>query len=468
MTRPYRFKYINATFQSINDLNARKVLTIKDKTSDLCDSQITIWKTENFFEFEIQKFALNISTEYNSLFDTCNLTNGNIFYSFIKDSLKSCSFNPGKEITTGKLLSLIEAKFDHSENCYYRAIQKVKDRAKIGYIEGPVDLQTDQPGTILYGGGINQIKIYNQIIDTFRVDIEKDEFIIIDSHLPLKFEQFEKIVKAYFVIYGFTFGETVGDEIYYLSSDSTSFEKDYQICFKSLPEKAIIEHYPIFNRRIETQNKLIEFPKVVFQNICNNYLSNTTYSRTIHIINEGLKAPSSLVKCIMFSSVLETISTTILNSKELPTPINKAKLKKSNLIYKLKETIQNDEFLSSDDKKFLIDKKINYLNNPTFTDKTLEAFKIHNIELPNSLIEVTKYRNKYLHGSIPEKVEFGNELDDLTRAYELQFLVSILVLKFSGYSGYVQNKSAILEYHATRKKDPNKMIRIERTIYYKI
>jgi len=73
-----------------------------------------------------------------------------------------------------------------------------------------------------------------------------------------------------------------------------------------------------------------------------------------------------------------------------------------------------------------------------------------------------------LHGSVPDEIQFGGDMDNLHRAHEIQFLVSILILKYSGYSGYVQNKSAITEYHAHKKNNLLAKINLKQAIYYKI
>ncbi|MCX6220824.1 MAG: hypothetical protein NTZ69_07530 [Bacteroidia bacterium] len=283
----------------------------------------------------------------------------------------------------------------------------------------------------------------------------------------MEFEKFKSIVDSYFVAFGFVFGETVGNEVYYLSSESDTFKEFTQTIFLTKSENSFIESYPIFNSRIPSQGN-IKFPKIVFENICSNYLNIEAYSRSINIVNEGLKAPSPLAKGVLFSSGLETISTAILSSKKPPKPINDENLKKGNLLKKLKDIIKEDSYLTEGEKEFLIEKKISSINNPTLIDKTIEAFNSNNIDLPAYLIKVTKYRNKYLHGSIPDEKKFGFLIDNLTRAFEMQFLVSILILKYSGYSGYVQNKSAILEYHAHMKNNSSKNIELKQAIYYKI
>jgi hypothetical protein len=50
----------------------------------------------------------------------------------------------------------------------------------------------------------------------------------------------------------------------------------------------------------------------------------------------------------------------------------------------------------------------------------------------------------------------------------MQFLVSILILKLSGYSGRVQNKSAAIKYHAHMKNNSSDNIKLKQSIFYRI
>jgi len=361
MNRPFEYKNVLETFKCLHELNEKKCLQIIEPNSSLHGTQIDIWKNENYFEFSIDKSAFDITTsDYSSLFDTCILIADNIKYSFYRDSLSSCSVSLGIEKTKGKLTSIIETICEDSDNQYFRLVQKVKDPPKIGYLNGVIGLKTDQKETLFYAGGYNQLIINNFKIDTFRLDVENENYIIIDSCSVIELKKFKSLVEAYFVAYGFIFGETIGKETYYCSSDSNSFKKINQTIFQAKSEDISIETYPIFNRNIPSQKGLIQFSKTVFENICNNYLNIEAYSRALKTINVGLKVSSPLGKCVLFSSALETISTVVQNYRKHPKPINEKNLENGNLIKKIEKIIKDDEYLTEREKSFLIEKKINY------------------------------------------------------------------------------------------------------------
>lgn len=388
-------------------------------------------------------------------------------YSFLKDSYHSGSTDFENDKTKGKLTSIIESS-DSSEltTSYLRLIQPIKGYAKIAYIEGAVILKPDHNNSSSFG--LNQFTIESFELDVFKVDVEKQRFIIIDSRSKIDLEKFKNITDAFFAGYAFVFEDIVGEEAYFLSSDNYGFEKISRIIFNTKPTSYFGNSYPIFERLMPLHDDLIYFPKSVFETICNNYLNSINFARTLDIVNEALQSSLPLTKCVLFAAALETISGLINKNNKKSTPINEDSLEKGKLIEKIQNLVNKDEYLTYKEKSFLIDKKIKYWNSPTNIDKVLEAFKYYKGQLPDSLKDIPAYRNKYFHGSIPEGEQFGFKVDNLIRAYEIQFLTSILVLKFCGYSGYVQNKSAIMEYHAQKKNNPSEKIKLKQALTYKI
>ena len=467
-------KYLSESFRRMDELSAKKKLQIKDSEPTLNNQFIEIWKSGNEFEFTIENCSFQLSTEYSSIFDTCCLFGNTKSYSFLKNTLRSASFDVQNDKTTGTLNSIIESESEKITNSYIRLIQPINEPAKIGYIDGFVDLKTDT-GTI-YPGGLNQFLINGNTIEVFKGDKENNNCLIIDSCSKIDFEDFQIITAALFAAYAFLFGNYFGNEAYFIFSNENSFDKINQVIFikKSVPFN---ESYPIFNRKIPSQKGLIFFPKFAFQNICNSFLTSERFSRTLNTINEALQSTLALTKCILFSAALETITSLINEGKIMPKPVNSKHLENeqwinniNQLTESIKKRIEDDKYITGDEKSFLIDKKLNYWNELPNKEKASMAFKSFGIELPKSLEKTLNYRNFYLHGSIPDKKkkQFGFETDNLKKSYELQFLVSILILKYAGYSGYVQNKSAILEYHAHRRQNKTDKIKLDQSIFYKI
>lgn len=56
MDRPFKHKNVVGTFNSLNELNSKKKLKIKEPNSPLNNQQIEVWKNGNNFEFSIGRF----------------------------------------------------------------------------------------------------------------------------------------------------------------------------------------------------------------------------------------------------------------------------------------------------------------------------------------------------------------------------------------------------------------------------
>jgi hypothetical protein len=423
------------------------VLQIIDQNSSLDKQIIEIWKSGNKFEFLLEVIRSDFFSGYSSIFDTCKLASKTTSYSFLKDSLDSTSTDFSKEKMTGKLTSIIESNETQTIASYFRIVQPLTKNAEIGFLEESVNLQTDVKSS--YIRGLNRMTINREEVEAFRLEIDEKKFLIIDSCSTIDFERFRNITDSFFAAYAFIFGETVGEESYFLSSSDNNFENIHQIIFLTRPSSFVSEFPIYFNMH---KGKLVLFPKNVFEAICNNYLSKEQYSRTLKILDEAFLSSFALSKCILYAAALETIATLINKDKEKPKPVSEDRLLKGDLIEKIKELITKDIYLINDEKKFLIEKKMQYWNSPTNIDKTREAFKNYGIELPASLKKTIKYRDTYFHGSIPDGIRFDFELDNKIRAEEMHFLINILLLKYSGYSGNAFNKTSIIEYDAVMRK----------------
>jgi len=204
--------------------------------------------------------------------------------------------------------------------------------------------------------------------------------------------------------------------------------------------------------------------------MCNKLIDEEKYRRTLMIIHEANLNEYSLSTCILFSSALETISSLIATENKGLCRINEDRFATSELITKLTEKVKENKILKEEDKKFIIEKKLPNLNNPTNTDKFESPFIKYKISLPSNFKKALKYRNKYFHGSIPEGNMLGTfRANNLNRAFELQFLVNVLTLKYVGYRGFLKNRSIEMEYYTQKeqgKKDED--ITINQSLYYKI
>jgi hypothetical protein len=243
--------------------------------------------------------------------------------------------------------------------------------------------------------------------------------------------------------------------------------------FRHKPDEKLHDNY-IFDsqeiRELKFSKSFFLFPCEALSNMCNNLIDEEKYQRTLNIIHEANLNEYSLSTCILFSSALETISSLIAKENKGLCHINEDRFTTSEIITKLTEKVEENKILEEEDKKFIIEKKLPNLNNPTNVDKFESPFIKYKINLPDNFKKALKYRDRYLHGSIPKGNKLGTfRANNFNRAFELQFLVNVLTLKYVGYKGFLKNRSTEMEYYTQKEqgeKDEN--IIINQSLYYNI
>ena len=78
------------------------------------------------------------------------------------------------------------------------------------------------------------------------------------------------------------------------------------------------------------------------------------------------------------------------------------------------------------------------------------------VQLNERDAKVLNNRNDFLHGRIPFENEFKDERNHELQhiVYRYHFLLSVLILKFCGYSGYIKNNATF--YNAIARRTTEK------------
>lgn len=476
MNRPYLNKIVNATFKRIKNFERNKTVVFSSSVEDwLLNNPITISKENNYFKFELENKSINsqnqLLKDLDQAFTQFKFNEDKIYFTCFPCAINNIKMPLTSEKINGKLLSLIEKDKDIFDNKFLRLVQTISRTPRIGNVSKAVDLKTDQGTT--YGVGILRVEILNNSFDVFRISDKKVEYIFIDSTQPISVEDFDKATKSFFQVYSYVFGIKCGGENFIVSSDNQTFELVENILFRCESEEKIHENKLFDSHEIgglNFSNSFFLFPCEAFSKMCSKLLEEDKYERAINIIHEANLNHYPLSKCILFSSALETISTLIGGDTKAVCPITENRFENSDVVSKLKETIEKNKKLLKEDKVFLIDKKLPNLNKPTNFDKFEAPFKKYKISLPDNLKKALKYRDKYFHGSIPRGNKLGTfHTTNQNRALELQLLVNILVLKYVGYIGFIRNYSAELEFYVQKeqgKKDED--IVLDQSLYYQI
>jgi hypothetical protein len=467
-------KIIQPSFNYIDGFCKPKKIKILLSPSLNDKVDIEFIKQGNVFHF---KLINNIPETFNEfaahleeLFDNNTILDENYTFSFLSQSLQKFELTPKDDTVKGSLRSFIENRKEDYNGSFLRFVQPFSSNPKIGSISESNNLRTDQK--VLYGFGIISIQIDRNLFDIFRVSIGKQNYCLIDSKQLIDLDLFDKICSAIFYAYSFLFGYSAGEESFILSSANSEFETINGAIFISKPSS--LEHkFCVFDsmeiQSLKLSSSFYQFPKNTFSALCEKIYSDEKYFRLINLIHEANLNKYSYSSCVLFSVALETISN-IMNDQTSSPPISPERFEKSNIFNELCVDVERNQYLNKPEKQFIISKKLITLNKPTNIDRISSLFRFQTFRLPSQFEIALKYRDKYLHGSSPKNTNnIPEEYENHKRKFELQFLVNVLTLKAVGYSGYIRNTCAFMEYFSQLEKGVKRAnIETSTSFYYKI
>ena len=334
---------------------------------------------------------------------------------------------------------MIDLTLDTYDGKYLRVVIPTPKHSNTGAIEELIDLNTDQG--VMYGSGHNSFKIKNKIFEKFIFSNEGVNYNIIESSERIDLLEFDKISDVIFMSLSLLYGTKFKKFGYIISSDSQDFSVINSILFYTR-DKDFGHENPIYKsheiRGYKFSDDYFLFPKKAFNKLCEGLFKSEKFRRAVYIIFEAYQNKYSLSKCILFASCIETLATII--KTDTIRPIDIERFDKSKIVELVTKAISESKELTNEDKEFLIDKKVKYLNSPTNPDRLAAIFKKLGLILPEKFVKALKYRNYYLHGNIPKGEKLGAfDSDNYNRSFELQFLANALILKYVGYQGVSRN-----------------------------
>lgn len=336
---------------------------------------------------------------------------------------------------------------------FYRIIIPTKKEQRPGSI-----FQSDsvQIGSVVHCKGLVTIKFSNLIFHLYALKKKetKEYYLIIESLFKTNYQLFKKDVESILLSYSFITGYLPRDKRFIISSEDISFENVKGVLYETT-SKSLESYYSVFPRSdLRIYFNLphnIDFPQDIFSKLCSILLKHQELSRVLFLVVEGHSLSTELQAAI-YSIALEAITNIISEeNKSKFLPISDKKISKK-FINDLKKVIDNySESINTDGKETLI-KKIEVINSPTNKDKLLKPFELLKLKLNEKEIECINKRNDFLHGRLPysfndEESEFKLQQISLT----LLYCVTILVLKYIGYSGYVMYYPTMNEIKKKKK-----------------
>lgn len=330
----------------------------------------------------------------------------------------------------------------------------------------------------------------------------KQSYFVVDSKQKQDYNDFMRYVNSILLTYGFLKGEYHGEHAYVLSYSNMKFKTP-----KSL--KTIILGGGLYNgfmihtanpyniQKFRDQNRekrdkngnlissndhlkkyMIEFPSENYSRLCSLIESKGGILRSVILFVSNHSTTLEMKIPILFVA-LENITKALTGRDiEIPKLIDDEKIEKEikkeiKQIAKNINKIKRDNLpsdLTTDEKKEyeatfarIINKFHNY-NKGTNNKKLVEPFSMFNYKLTKeeeNLILID--RNKFLHGDDFSNVNLDYEFEfrELFHiSMKLQKLIAILLLKASGYSGYIINNAKVYEYISEKNLNEKEMIKI--------
>lgn len=347
-----------------------------------------------------------------------------------------------------------------------------------------------------------KLKISNLNFDFYTCKREGQFYFVIDSNQKQDYHNFMRFVNTVLLSYAFLKGEYHGEQAYIFSYSNKKFENPKSLKTVLLGGgmyDGFLIHttnpYNIEKFRNQTafkKNKngdvitsndflkkyMVEFPAENFSKLCELIESKGGILRSVilfvsnHSTTLEMKIPILFVALENITKALAGRHVSIpklINSQKIENEIKKEikvivkninKIKRENLPLNFTD-IEKKEYNTNFER--IITKFHNY-NNGTNNKKLIEPFSLLNYKLSEeeeNLILVD--RNKFLHGDDFADVNINHEYEfrELFHiSMKLQKLIAILLLKSSGYNGYILNNAKIYEYISEKNIREKEMIKI--------
>ena len=305
-----------------------------------------------------------------------------------------------------------------------------------------------------------RIQIDAHQFDILQIKSGDRGYYVIDSFQEMPFDVFGDYCFAIQQALGFIMGYMPGGEIYYFSQEN-EFYHTYHI--RAAMDSLYCPLYtnPHGNPALESsiaekyKNKLDILSAKEFSKLVSTIFSNLRFSSVILMLIEATSTHTLLLMPSIYAIILESLSKIICTDipKELK-PVNDKKLFQK-ISCEIRQIIDShrDEYGTEDDIQRL-ERRIPALNNPlnrlTNDEKLLAPFDRLGIQLTPEDLRIIRHRNDLLHGNSHLTDDDNTPIDSVNNyvlytTEKLYTLISALILKYIGYSGYIINHAKLTE-----------------------
>jgi hypothetical protein len=421
-------------------------------------------KKDNGFFFEFSKMALPSQDDRHKITyaPTLPMKFSNNFKS-IQFDLSNTKYNlsiglSGYISVSGYIKEFTTESLKNHSNSYYRAvIIRESDHTLSGFFAHNNTLQI---GSTTYGSGVLEINVKGILLNLFTYTSKetKKAYFIIESQNICSYQDFVSIQDEIILAITYLTGTFLGREIYFIGSDTKTFEKNSVLSLKRFFDdlKNGYAAIPDVTLQHQVDAPVIRFAIKFLENLISELLNSVVYKRALLLICQAHTEPPYVISTL-YSVALETITNKI--SEEIQEKIKPIKEKDTaqSLRHELKQTLSGFKDKLTEEAFNKIASDIDRVNSPTNKQKLMQPFKHLNIKLPSKDIEAVERRNDFLHGRIPEE----NDKHYLSLINgRLLFCINCLVLKHIGFEGYIIYHPSIYQF--------NNHLKIEESLIRKI
>lgn len=434
-------------------LNIKHEFKIKSEYETINNISLKLVKGNRTFKFKMNSFNLvkNMSDQQSEgygLAKPFEINSAELGSLILKRGVSSYSWNLHSDIIEGTIDQLSSKGFDKKPNSYFQAFLPIKDlNSQPNYLVENEMLNIDSR---IIQSGLLEIPIQGTKFLIYSFQENNDYNLVIENRNSLSCDSFQKITECISFSLAFISGILLRNELTIISYVDKDFELIDGFYYKVLPD-SIYSGKAIFLSRIplpkiyDQVNRTL--PKEVFEKLITLCLEEEEVLNSIKIMTQSNNLPMELI-ISSYCVGLEAIKNYITKNLKGVRPIKKPKIASSirkkllNIINSYDETFFNS--------RNAILQKINNINQETNTDGFISAFEKVNYKLSEYDLYCIDLRNKFLHGQIPLHENINHELTFII--YKLHFLVSVLILKTSGYNGYLLNNVTYLKVMLNHKK----------------
>lgn len=298
-------------------------------------------------------------------------------------------------------------------------------------------------------------------LDDKRYDITQyktngNSYIVIENLDSVIYKNFKKDSYAIQKGVGYLIGYMPGGEHYIFSGSDFKYQRLAREPLKSIYYPVTKNPYSFVDLHDDKEainfykEKLSVIPLSIISKFVQQIKDNEDFSVTILYLMEVLHLKSLVSMPGAFSVVLESLANIIINTSSIKTKLISDKELADKIIGELNLVIDKYSLQFDDESIIKLKRRLNALNSPINPRKITNAMKLREpfdqlgIKLSVNDEYAIEYRNYLLHGNIlmkDENVRSSKEIDDhmMYISAKLYTLISKLLLKHCGFSGYVIN-----------------------------